>query len=85
MQSEPFNTIYSALRFMGRAFNDEEVRSLTWLQPFEIVDRYGKPAFNLVQKGDIPFWVSWDSGGVCWLASINANHRLRMNSNSPNS
>ena len=62
MQSQPFNTIYSALRMMNRNFDDAEVKSLAWLQPFEVADWHGRPAFNLVQKGDVPFMVSWDMG-----------------------
>jgi heat shock 70kDa protein 1/2/6/8 len=53
LASNPFNTIFNAQRFMGRKFHSPEVQEDMKYYPFKVVERRGKPAFQVKFRGEI--------------------------------
>jgi heat shock protein 1/8 len=45
--SNPKNTIYGALRFIGRKFADREVQHMIKDLPFQVKNKHGRPAFSV--------------------------------------
>lgn len=48
----PENTIFDAKRFIGRKFNDDVVQKEVKALPFSIVEKDGKPYFNVSYQGE---------------------------------
>lgn len=47
----PLNTIFDALRFLGRTFRDPEMEELIEQYPFRVIDNHGSLAFKVIYRG----------------------------------
>ncbi|KAH8710050.1 heat shock protein 70 family [Phaeosphaeriaceae sp. PMI808] len=48
----PRNTIFGALKFIGKDFHDPEIQSIISNVPFRVTDLYGKPVFLVEYQGE---------------------------------
>ena len=53
----PQNTIFDAQRLIGREFADSEVQADMKHFPFKVIDKYGRPAIEVLYKGETKVFI----------------------------